>query len=119
MVLNTGSLAAGQSAAAVNALGVGFSTDKVGDGLAIFGGIGRLTVATDTCIGEGFGVATVAECVGGGSRDLETEEWARDLLLLTPLISGGEGDGVWVDGLGISQADDRGEDEESVGEHDV
>ena len=148
MVGAAGRLAGGVcGAAAGDALVVLLGADEVGDGLAVFGGIGGLAVAADAVVGEGFlsidvsirsdghrlgvkgkayGVAGVGGGVAGCSGHLEAEEGAGGGLLLAPVglmklvwgIGREVGGMVGTSGGGVDVAGVEGEVGLAVGEAD-
>jgi len=76
--------------------------DEKGQRLHVLRDVGGHAVLADAAVGQGIGVAfVVLSGHGGDARLLEADERALGLVLVTPVIPVGLGDGVWVDGVGV------------------
>lgn len=102
--------------------------DEEGQGLGVLGNVWRDTIVADAVVGQVVGIAVICLCShGGDARLLETDERALCRVLRAPVISGGLGNGVWVDCVRVvhlrsclssSEAGQGGDAEGEDGTHD-
>lgn len=128
MVLTAGALAGRVIAAVVNAVVSPLLANEEGQGLGVFGDVWGDTVVANTVVGQVVGIAVICLCAHGvDARLLEADERALCRVLRAPVISGGLGNGVWVDCVRIvhlrsclssSEASQGGNAESEDGTHD-